>query len=296
MVTLVIGGAGYMGKHTAHTLRRRGHEVIIYDNFSTGHRALARGFELIVGEASDSTKMVEVLRRVDAVLRVAACAYVGESVIDPRKFENNVRTALSLVDTVLNSHLRKFIFSSSCAVYGTPSSLAITERWPRAPVSPMARAIGEMHSPETHLIPCALQAIQDNRDLQIFGNDYPGEDDTCVRDYIHVSDLAVPHVRGLEYLAGPSVELNPGTGMGQSVRQILSAVEQQTGCPVPVEVSPRPAADPRVLVADPSQAQRLLTWKAQRSLEQIVAIAWQWAPGSHHHAPHTSGANQLVTA
>lgn len=315
MVVLVVGGAGYIGSHTAHALRRRGHEVIIYDNLSTGDACLARGFELIIGEASDSAKLAAVLGRVDAVMHFAACAYVGESVVNPRKyFENNVRAGLSLLHSVLNSPVRKFIFSSSCAVYGTPATLPITERMPRLPVNPYgasklllehaleaydsayglrfvafryfnaagadeAGAVGEMHFPETHLIPCAFEAVQGARSaLEIYGDDYPTRDGTCVRDYIHVNDLAEAHALGLEYLGeGISAEMNLGTGRGSSVREVLAAVEAATGRAVPTSIAPRRAGDPSELVADPSLAKHLLHWQAQRSLDQMVATAWEWS-------------------
>lgn len=314
MVVLVIGGAGYIGSHTARALRRHGHEVIIYDNLSTGHARLARGFELIVAEASDSAMLATVLRRVDAVMHFAACAYVGESVVSPRKyFENNVRAGLSLLHSVLNSPVRKFIFSSSCAVYGTPPCLPITERLPRLPVNPYGASklafehaleaydrayrlrfvsfryfnaagadedgtVGEMHSPETHLIPCAFEAITGDRPaLEIYGDDYPTPDGTCIRDYIHVNDLAEAHALGLEYLEeGISAELNLGSGRGHSVREVLAAIDRVTGHTVPARITARRAGDPPELIADPSHAERLLNWKAQRSLEQMVATAWQW--------------------
>ena len=276
MVVLVVGGAGYIGSHTAHALRRHGHEVIIYDNLSTGHVGLAAGFELIVGDAADSSKLAAVLRRVDAVMHFAACAYVGESVVSPRKYlENNVRGGLALLHAVLDSRVRKFIFSSSCAVYGNPASLPMTEQTPRLPVNPYgasklaleyaleaydrayglrfvsfryfnaaggdeAGMVGELHFPETHLIPCAFEAIAGTRVLEIYGEDYPTLDGTCVRDYIHVSDLAEAHVLGLDYLqGGASAELNLGTGQGSSVREVVGTIERIAGRKVPSRVAPR---------------------------------------------------------
>lgn len=314
MVVLVVGGAGYIGSHTAHALRRRGHDVIIYDNLSTGHARLAQGFELIVGEAADSAKLSAVLRRVDAVMHFASCAYVGESMTDPRKyFENNVRTGLSLLHAVLDSRVRKLIFSSSCAVYGTPDRLPITEQTPRLPVNPYGAsklalehaleaydrayglrfvafryfnaagadesgAVGEIHAPETHLIPLAFQAVLDpEQPLHVFGSDYPTPDGTCIRDYIDVNDLAEAHVLGLDYLhEGSSVQLNLGTGKGHSVLEVLAAVERVTGTAVAARVAPRRSGDPAQLVAHPGLAQHLLHWKAQRSLQQMVATAWKW--------------------
>jgi UDP-glucose 4-epimerase len=329
VTVLVVGGAGYIGSHTAHALRRQGYEVILYDNLSTGHPRLAAGFELILGDASDTSKLVAILRRVDAVMHFAASAYVGESVVHPRQyFENNVRSGLALLHAVLDSQVRRFIFSSSCAVYGTPANLPITEETPRLPVNPYGAsklaiehaleaydhayglrfiafryfnaagadesgAVGELHSPETHLIPCAFEAIAGTRrELQIYGDDYPTADGTCIRDYIHVSDLAEAHVLGLEYLTrGVSAELNLGTGHGHSVRQVISAVERVTGREVPQRMVPRRAGDPAKLVADPGLAENLLKWRAKRSLDQIVSSAWRWqqansggVPGEEFHA------------
>jgi UDP-glucose-4-epimerase GalE len=310
----VVGGAGYIGSHTAHALHSRGHEVIVYDNLSTGHASLASGFELIVGDAADSAELRKILPRVDAVMHFAACAYVGESVVHPRKyFENNVRSGLALLHAVLDSQVRKFVFSSSCAVYGIPESLPITERCPRFPVNPYGASklaleqaleaydrayglkfvafryfnaagadeqgrVGELHFPETHLIPCAFEALNGSRDaVEIYGTDYPTDDGTCVRDYIHVSDLAEAHVLGLEYLdAGESAELNLGTGCGYSVKEVIAAVERVTGRSVPSQLASRRPGDPAELIADSGLAEELLQWKAKRSLDEIVFTAWRW--------------------
>ncbi len=314
MVVLVVGGAGYIGSHTAHALRGRGHEVIIYDNLSTGHPSLAAGFELIVGDAADSSTLRRILPRVDAVMHFAACAYVGESMTHPRKyFENNVRSGLALLHAVLDSPVRKFVFSSSCAVYGIPAGLPITERSSRLPVNPYGvsklalehaleaydRAyglrfvafryfnaagadeegrVGEMHFPETHLIPCAFETLTGDRDaVEIYGNDYPTDDGTCVRDYVHVSDLAEAHVLGLEYLErGESLELNLGTGHGYSVKEVIAAIEGVTGRAVPTQLGARRSGDPAELVADPQLAEEMLHWRARRSLGEIVSTAWRW--------------------
>ena len=315
MAVLVVGGAGYIGSHAARVLQRKGHDVIIYDNLSTGFRALAEGFELIVGDIADSAKLAKALARADAVMHFAAHAYVGESVENPRKyFHNNVTGALALLNAVMDSRVRKFIFSSTAAVYGTPEKSPITEDSARQPVNPYgatkltlemaleaySRAyglryvafryfnaagadeggkIGEMHEPETHLIPLILQAVQGKRAaLEIFGDDYPTADGTCIRDYIHVNDLAEAHVLGLEYLGkGESGAMNLGTGKGYSVHEVVAAVEKVTGRKVPTHIGARRAGDPAELVADPSRAEKLLNWKAKRSLEEIVASAWKWA-------------------
>jgi UDP-glucose 4-epimerase len=315
LAVLVVGGAGYIGSHAAHTLRRRGYDVIIYDNLCTGRKELAEGFELIVGDIADSAKLTKALNRCDAVMHFAAHAYVGESVENPKKyFHNNVTAALVLLNSVMDSRARKFIFSSTAAVYGNPAKPPITEGSPRQPVNPYgatklafenaleaySRAyglkfvsfryfnaagadesgtIGENHQPETHLIPIILQAILGNRAaLEIYGDDYPTADGTCVRDYIHVNDLAEAHVLGLEYLAkSESVAMNLGTGQGYSVHEVVSTVERVTGRKVPTHIGQRRAGDPAELVADPSLAEKLLNWKAKRSLEEIIASAWQWA-------------------
>jgi UDP-glucose 4-epimerase len=315
LAVLVVGGAGYIGSHAAHVLRRRGYEVIIYDNLSTGYRELAEGFELIVGDIADSAKLGNVLKRCDSVMHFAAHAYVGESVENPKKyFHNNVIAALSLLDAVMESRVRKFIFSSTCAVYGNPMKVPITEDNPRQPVNPYGAtklafenaleaysrayglkyvafryfnaagadesgSIGERHEPETHLIPLVFQAIQGKRvALEIFGDDYSTRDGTCIRDYIHVTDLAEAHVLGLEYLSrAESIAMNLGTGNGHSVHEVISTVEKVTGHKVPTHIGPRRAGDPAELVADPSLAEKLLNWKAKRSLEQIIGTAWTWA-------------------
>ena len=315
MAVLVVGGAGYIGSHAAHVLQRRGYEVIIYDNLCTGHRELAEGFELIVGDIADSAKLAKALSRADAVMHFAAHAYVGESVENPRKyFQNNVSAALALLNSVMDSRVRKFIFSSTAAVYGTPEKSPITENSPRQPVNPYGATklalenaleaygrayglrfvcfryfnaagadesgqIGETHDPETHLIPLILQAIQGKRAaLEIFGDDYPTPDGTCIRDYIHVNDLAEAHVLGLEHLSkAESGAMNLGTGKGYSVHEVVAAVEKVTGHKVPTHIGPRRAGDPAELVADPGRAKKLLHWKAKRSLEEIVASAWKWA-------------------
>jgi UDP-glucose 4-epimerase len=311
---LVVGGAGYIGSHAARELRRKGYEAIIYDNLSTGHQALAKGFELIVGDLSDTSKLRLALQRVDAVMHFAACAYVSESVTNPRKyFQNNVVDGISLLNEVIDSGVRKFVFSSTCATYGIPQVMPITEKTPLLPINPYGltkRAfenaleayshayglrfvsfryfnaagadesgeIGEVHVPETHLIPSAFEAIHGERpELEIFGADYPTPDGTCIRDYIHVNDLAEAHVAGIQYLEkGPSTSLNLGTGQGNSVREVIGTIERVTGKPVPQRVAPRREGDPPQLVADPSLAQKVLGWKARRSLQDIVATAWKW--------------------
>ena len=319
MAILVLGGAGYIGSHAAHALRRSGYEVVLYDNLSTGFRRLAQGFELVEGDIADEARLRPVLARVDAVMHFAAHAYVGESVENPRKyFQNNVLAALSLLNSALDAGIRRFVFSSSCAVYGIPGQIPITERTPREPVNPYGASklffenaleaygrayglrsvslryfnaagaagsknesgeIGEMHDPETHLIPLALAASTANGpELQVYGSDYPTPDGTCVRDYIHVNDLAEAHVRALQYLekGGDSLAINLGTGRGHSVLEVIQAAEKATGRPVRRTIGPRRPGDPPVLVADPAKAQKVLGWTAKRNLADIVSSAWAW--------------------
>lgn len=322
MTVLVIGGAGYIGSHAARVLRKHGHNVIVYDNLSTGHEFLAQGFELVIGDIADGGKLRALMERVDAVMHFAAHAYVGESVANPRKyFRNNVESALTLLNTALDAGVRRFVFSSTCAVYGVPAKVPIPEATVRQPINPYGvsklffenaleaydRAyglrfaalryfnaagadesgeIGELHDPETHLIPLALAASKGNGStLQIFGTDYPTGDGTCIRDYVHVNDLAEAHALALGRLArgGESFAVNLGTGQGCSVLEIVRAAEDVTGHSVTRVTSPRRAGDPPSLLADPSRAQQLLNWKATRSLHDIVSTAWNWMQRSASH-------------
>jgi len=315
MVVLVVGGAGYIGSHTARALKQAGHDVIVFDNLSTGYEFLAAGFELIKADMLDSAALSAASRRADAIMHFAAHAYVGESVTNPRKyFRNNVEGGLSLLNAALEAGVKKIIFSSTCAVYGEPAKVPIEENTPRQPVNPYGvsklffeqaleaydRAyefryaslryfnaagadesgeIGELHDPETHLIPLALRAAAGTGpELQVFGSDYPTPDGTCIRDYIHVNDLASAHVKALEHLAAGkgSFAVNVGTGSGYSVQQVISAVEEVTGKRVPRKIVPRRPGDPPRLVANPAKVQALLGWKATRGLSDDVATAWNW--------------------
>ena len=315
MAVLVVGGAGYIGSHTARALRRARYDVIIYDNLCTGFERLAKGFELVRGDMADLSKLHQVLPRVDAIIHFAAHAYVGESGTNPRKyFRNNSVDALTLLNAAVDAGVRHFIFSSTCAVYGIPVKVPITEDAPREPVNPYGASklffehvleaysrayglrtarlryfnaagaddsgeIGELHDPETHLIPLALlAATPDGSDLQIFGDDYPTPDGTCLRDYIHVNDLADAHVRALQHLeqGGGSVALNLGTGKGHSVLEVIHAAEAAVGQPVRRKIGPRRPGDPPILVADASKAHKLLNWTPQRDLTNIVSTAWNF--------------------
>jgi UDP-glucose-4-epimerase GalE len=315
VVVLVVGGAGYIGSHAARALKRARHEAIIFDNLCTGYEFLASGFELVKEDMLDAAALARVLPRVDAIMHFAAHAYVGESGTNPRKyFHNNVEGGLSLLNAAVDAGVKKIIFSSTCAVYGEPTKVPIEENTPRQPVNPYGvsklffeqaleaydRAygvrfaslryfnaagadesgeIGELHDPETHLIPLALRAAAGlGPELNVFGADYPTLDGTCIRDYIHVNDLASVHVKALEHLAAgkDSFAVNVGTGRGHSVREVISAVEEVTGKRVPHKIGPRRPGDPPALVANPAKVEALLQWKATRGLREVVETAWNW--------------------
>ena len=315
MNVLVTGGAGYIGSHTARKLARHGHHVRVCDNLSTGHRFLAEGFETVVGDIGDPAILASALRGVDAVLHFAAHAYVGESVEHPRKyFENNLRSGMALLNGVLDSGIRYFVFSSSCAVYGIPRQIPVREDAPREPVNPYGASklamelildayskayglasvslryfnaagadhsgeIGEMHDPETHLIPCALETAAGlRRDIAIYGDDYDTADGTCIRDYVHVNDLAQAHLLALEYLAdgGTSGAINLGSGEGTSIKELIARIEEVTGNKISTRVAPRRPGDPPALVADPSRAREVLSWKPSHTLADSISSSWKW--------------------
>lgn len=315
MRVLVTGGSGYIGSHAVRELAAAGHRAAIYDNLSTGHRKLSEGYELIEADIADEARLVKALDGIDAVMHFAASAYVGESVANPRKyFRNNVESALKLLDAVLASKARMFIFSSTCATYGIPHALPISESNPREPINPYGAtklffehalaayavshglrsvslryfnaagahpsgSIGEFHDPETHLIPLALRAaLGVAPPLKIFGSNLNTPDGTCIRDYIHVSDIARAHVLALDYLArdGATTAMNLGTGKGTSVASLVAAAEEIIGRKVPHSYTdPRPG-DPPVLYADPRRANEVLGWQATRDLREILRSAWEW--------------------
>lgn len=320
MRVLVTGGSGYVGSHAVRELAAAGHKVVIYDNLATGHRMLADGFELIEGDIADNARLGPLLARVDAVMHFAASAYVGESVEQPRKyFSNNVESGLKLLDAVLASPVRIFVFSSTCAVYGVPEKVPISENAPTRPINPYGATklffeqvleayqgshnlsymalryfnaagahpgglIGEIHNPETHLIPLALKAAAGTAPrLRVFGSDFDTPDGTCIRDFIHVSDLGAAHVLALEHLArgGDSTILNLGTGRGTSVKEIIQLFHELTGVAIPHEFAPRRPGDPPCLFACPSKAERILGWAASRTLTDILQSAWAWEQRIH---------------
>lgn len=284
MRVLVAGGAGYIGSHTARRLTAAGHDVVLYDDLSRGHRAVAGilGLPLVVAPLADRARLQAVLRehRIDTVMHFAAFAYVGESTASPLLYyDNNVATTLGVLRTMQASGVHRFVFSSTCATYGDPDRVPITEDAPQRPVSPygwsklmvervlrdhlasdpsfcfaslryfnacgcaMDGSLGEDHEPETHLIPSVLQSILGRRgELVVFGTDYPTPDGTNIRDYVHVDDLADAHVSAMQRLApGDALFCNLGTGRGFSVREILAAAERVTGRPVPVRHGERRA-------------------------------------------------------
>jgi UDP-glucose-4-epimerase GalE len=324
MRILVTGGAGYIGSHAVRVLSARGHDVRAYDSLVFGHRAAVPADRLVVGDLRDADALDHVLliHRIEAVVHFAAFAYVGESVTDPAKYyQNNVGHTLTLFERMRRHGVNRLVFSSTCATYGTPDRLPITEDTPQRPINPYGRtkliveqamadyaaaygwgctalryfnasgaaadgSIGEDHSPETHLIPLVIQAATSKRPhVEVFGTDYPTPDGTCVRDYIHVEDLAEAHALALAKAEpGAFRAYNLGTGRGYSVREVIRAVEKVTGLTVPVKEAPRRPGDPPELVAHPAKAMKELGWRPRyNELEDIVRTAWEW------HRKHPDG-------
>lgn len=322
---LVVGGAGYIGSVCGRHLARAGHTVETLDDLSTGHAAAASGLLHRVDLRDRGAVDAVLARGFDAVLHFAARSLVGESVQAPLPyFDVNIGGTLVLLDAMARHGVRRLVFSSTCAVYGNPLSLPLTEAHPFAPVSPYglskrivedllaelrARAglhvttlryfnaagatddgaLGEAHHPETHLIPLAIAAARGERPpLSLFGTDYPTPDGTCLRDYVHVEDLATAHAAALGRLleGDPGGAYNLGTGRGHSVREVLDAVDHVVGRPVPVILGPRRAGDPPALYADPSAAATALGWRAARTdLRATVASAAAWAARPRFGAP-----------
>jgi len=314
---LVTGGAGYIGSHTAKALAANGFVPVTYDNLAYGHRRAVQWGPLVEGDICDRPKLIDILARyrIAAVIHFAAFAYVGESMVRPEiYFNNNVIGSLTLLDALLECGVPHIIFSSSCATYGTPDRIPITETTPQSPVNPYGETklaiervldwysrahpltyaalryfnaagadaesqIGEDHSPETHLIPLVFDAVLGGRPIEIYGDDYPTPDGTCVRDYIHVTDLADAHIRALIYLlqGGKSAAINLGTGKGHSVREVIHAVQEVTGRDVPHRIASRRPGDPAILIADARRAEEILGWRpACSTLENMVSSAWSW--------------------
>jgi UDP-arabinose 4-epimerase len=317
MQILVTGGAGYIGSHTAKQLAQAGYEPVVLDNLLHGHRWAVRWGPLVEMDLSDRTGLEAVFQkyRIGAVIHFAALTDVGESMHDPASyFRNNMVNTLNLLDAMHAAGAGRIVFSSTCATYGDPQQMPMTEDHPQRPVNPYGESklmverllawygrayglawtalryfnaagadaegeIGEVHDPETHLIPRAIAAAHgDVPELELFGTDYPTPDGSAVRDYIHVTDLASAHLKALARLdeGGTSGAYNLGTGRGHSVREVISAIEQAGGCKVPVKESPRRAGDTPMLVADASRAARELKWVPEYSLQTIVETAWRW--------------------
>lgn len=319
----MTGGAGYIGSHCAKALRRAGHRVVIFDNLSAGHREATLGAPFIEGDIRDVDAVRRALRDSGAtsVMHFAALLAVADSVRDPsRYYQNNVVGTLAILESMATEGCRQFVFSSTCAVYGDPTEIPIRETHPTGPINAYGQTklaieqalphferaygirsvrlryfnaagadpdgeLGEDHTPELHVIPRAFDAAMGGLPFEIFGEDYPTPDGTCLRDYVHVSDLADAHVRALKYLeeGRASTTYNVGTEQPSSVREVLAAVERVCGKPVPRRVAPRRPGDPAVLYASAARIRSELGWIPRHvALDTIVGDAWRW----HSTHPH----------
>jgi UDP-glucose 4-epimerase len=324
---LVTGGAGYIGSHAVQALQNAGYEAIVLDNLVYGHREFveqALGAKLIVGDISDRALLDEVFatHEITAVMHFAAYAYVGESVSDPAKYyRNNVVGTLTLLEAMLAASVKTIVFSSTCATYGVPQSVPVTEDQPQNPINPYGRTklmvekiladfdkayglrsicfryfnaagadpaglLGEDHSPETHILPLVLLTAMGKREsFSILGTDYPTPDGTCIRDFIHVADLAQAHVLGLEQLLkfGESDVFNLGNGNGFSVREVIETAKLVTGQPIKVTEGDRRPGDPPILVGSGEKARRILGWQPQYAdLKEILLHSWNWHQQRHN--------------
>lgn len=321
---LVVGGAGYIGSHTCLDLANKGFKPVVYDNFSNGHREFVKWGPAEEGDIRDRARLDEVLakHKPAAILHFAALIEVGESVKDPVSFyENNVIGTLTLLSAAQAAGVKAFVFSSTCATYGLPQSVPLDESHQQVPINPYGRTkyiveqaladygqykglrsvilryfnaagadfegrIGEWHTPETHAIPLAIDAALGRRQgFKVFGSDYDTRDGTCVRDYIHVLDLADAHVRAVEYLldGGDSVALNLGTGTGTTVKELLGTIETVSNRPFPVEYVGRREGDSTTLVANNDKARDILGWSPKYDLTEIIQSAWNWHAKSNQH-------------
>ncbi len=321
---LVVGGAGYIGSHTCLDLANKGFKPVVYDNFSNGHREFVKWGPAEEGDIRDRARLDEVLakHKPAAILHFAALIEVGESVKDPISFyENNVIGTLTLLSAAQAAGVKAFVFSSTCATYGLPQSVPLDESHQQVPINPYGRTkyiveqaladydqykglrsvilryfnaagadfegrIGEWHTPETHAIPLAIDAALGRRQgFKVFGSDYDTRDGTCVRDYIHVLDLADAHVRAVEYLlnGGDSVALNLGTGTGTTVKELLGTIETVSNRPFPVEYVGRREGDSTTLVANNDKARDILGWSPKYDLTEIIQSAWNWHAKSNQH-------------
>lgn len=315
---LVTGGAGYIGSHTCKALAQAGYTPISYDNLIFGHKWAVRWGPLEIGDIADRLRLDEVMTRYrpSAVIHFAAFAYVGESIHNPGKYyRNNVAGTLSLLEALRDHGINQFIFSSTCATYGIPNQRTIKENHPQRPINPYGASklmierilqdfdtahqlrsislryfnaagadpegeIGEAHDPETHLIPLILDAAAGAQPLiTIYGDDYDTPDGTCIRDYIHVTDLAQAHLLALQTLragAGSNV-FNLGNGQGYSVKEVIESAERVTGCSIPVAIGKRRVGDPSSLVGDSSRARAMLGWQTNYpDIDTIISTAWRW--------------------
>lgn len=314
---LVVGGAGYIGSHMVKLLLDENYEVVVLDNFSTGHRRLVTGGALVEGQLGDSRLLERIFHEHDiaAVMHFAAYSLVGESVQSPLKYyQNNIAETVSLIEAMVRHNVMRFIFSSSAAVYGEPEEIPITEDHPCQPTNPYGMTklcverilsdcdaahalksvnlryfnasgadasgtIGEMHDPESHLIPLVLKSALTQKPIRVFGTDYPTPDGTCLRDYVHVTDLAGAHLLALNALmdGASSAVYNLGNSVGYSVRQVIDLAGKVTGRHIPVIEDGRRPGDPAVLVADADKIKRSLGWRPMyEALETIINTAWNW--------------------
>lgn len=314
---LVIGGAGYIGSHTVRMLAKQGYNPVVFDNLSKGHREAVAQYPFEQGDLGDKTRLTEVFKKynIEAVMHFAAFIEVGESVQAPSKYyHNNVAKVLNLLDAMVENNVRYFVFSSTAATFGEPIKEKIDETHPQKPINPYGNTklmvekmladfdtayglkstalryfnasgaddsgqIGESHNPESHLIPIVLQAAAGKRpSIKVFGDDYPTPDGTCVRDYVHVNDLARAHILALEKMVkeNKSQRFNLGSGSGFSVAELIKEAKKITGVNFKVEIAPRRAGDPAVLVADSTKARIVLGWQPEYSLARIIETAWNW--------------------
>lgn len=315
---LIVGGAGYIGSHLNKEISKKGYETVVFDNLSYGHEDFVKWGIFERGDLGN----IEDIRRcfkkynIEAVMHFAAFTYVGESVEDPQKYYmNNVKNTLNLLQVMLEENVKRFVFSSTCATYGNPVEIPITESHPQSPINPYGRGkliveqilkdysdayglkyaslryfnaagadpdceIGELHDPETHLIPLVLDAASSKREnIKIFGTDYDTADGTCIRDYIHVTDLADAHILALEYLnrGGNSDVFNLGNGSGFSVKEVIETARKITGKQIKETEEGRRPGDPPILIGSSKKAMEILKWKPKyHDISQIVETAWKW--------------------
>lgn len=318
---LIVGGAGYIGSHVNKELNKRGYDTIVYDNLIYGHKEAVKWGIFEYGDLRDTTKLEEVFNKYDieAVFHFAAFAYVGESVTNPSKYyNNNVAATINLLDAMVRHNVKYFVFSSTCATYGQPDKMPITEDMPQKPINPYGASklmveriledyetayglhsvclryfnaagddpdgeIGESHTPETHIIPLILDAALEKREsIKVFGTDYDTKDGSCIRDYIHVLDLADAHIRALEYMKKENISnrFNLGTSNGTSVIEMVEAAKKITGVDFKVVYAERRPGDPAELVGSNIKAKEILGWEPKYSdVETILKDAWNWQKG-----------------